>query len=279
MEDIDDKEDMRPRLIATDVDGTLYRTDHTISDRTRQAFAAAREAGIRVMAISGRQPYSIGSIVRGTALHGPVVGANGAVGFDLSTRELLFEETIGVGVQRRLVELMRADFPNLKVVSVRDGGNLYVAEHGYAGLEDPGADEALWPVSHRFAILDEVLEEPSLKLVLRDDESEPAVLLEQARHHAIAGCHPTTSGAPFLEVGPEAVTKATALQRLCAQWGIERGEVVAFGDNINDVEMLAWAGLGVAMGNAEPLAKSAADEVTERNDDDGVAMVIERLLG
>lgn len=269
---------MGPRLIATDVDGTLYRSDHTISARTRQAFSEARDQGIRVLAISGRQPYSIGAIVRGTALDGPAVGANGAVGCDLSSRELLFEETIAVPTQRRLVELMRAEFPGLMAVSVREGGNLYVAQEGYRGLEDPGADEALWPVGHRFETLDEVLAEPSLKLVLRDDEVDPTVLLQAARSFAIPGCHPTTSGAPFLEVGPESVTKATALERLCGLWGIDRSDVVAFGDNLNDVEMLAWAGLGVAMGNAETEAKAAADEVTSGNDEDGVAVVIERLL-
>ena len=71
------------RLIATDVDGTLIRSDHTLSARTRRAFQAARDAGIRVLAISGRQPYSIGAIVQGTALMGPCVGSNGAVITDL----------------------------------------------------------------------------------------------------------------------------------------------------------------------------------------------------
>lgn len=271
---------MAVRLIATDVDGTLVRSDHrTISTRNRDAFAAAREAGIDVLAISGRQPYSIGAIVAGSPLEGPVVGSNGAVARDLATREVLFEELIDVEAQRAVaLGLLRA-FPNAKLVSVRDAGDTYVAEHGYAGQQDPGAENSLWPVTHRFADRDEVLAEPSVKLVVRDDVVRPELMLEAARALAIPGVHPTTSGAPFLEIGRAGVSKATALARFCAARGIDAAEVVAFGDNTNDVEMLAWAGHGVAMGNATPDAVAVADEVTLHHDADGLAVVLERLLG
>ena len=99
-----------------------------------------------------------------------------------------------------------------------------------------------------------------------------------ARGLGIDGFHATTSGAPFLEVGPVGVTKAAALARLCDRWCIDPADVVAFGDNLNDVEMLRFAGLGVAMGNAEPEAVAAADRVTLTNNEDGVAAVIETLL-
>lgn len=271
---------MRVRLIATDVDGTLVRSDHrTISPRNRAAFAAAREAGIEVLAISGRQPYSIGAIVAGSPLEGPVVGSNGSVAVDLATREIFFEELIDLHAQRTLALGMLEAFPGARVVSVRDAGNTYVAQHGYTGDQDPGAENALWDVTHRFAHLEEVLAEPSLKLVVRDEAIDPEVMLGIARSMAVHGVHPTTSGAPFLEVGRAGVSKATALSRFCAGRGIDASEVVAFGDNNNDVEMLTWAGVGVAMGNAVPAARDAADEVTLHHDDDGVAVVIERLLG
>lgn len=271
---------MGVRLIATDVDGTLVRSDHrTISARNRAAFAAARDAGIEVLAISGRQPYSIGAIVAGSPLEGPVVGSNGSVAVDLATREVYFEELIDLDAQRSLAFGMLEAFPAARVVSVRNGGNTYVAQHGYTGDQDPGAENALWEVVHRFAHLDEVLAEPSLKLVVRDEAIDPEVMLGIARSLGVDGVHATTSGAPFLEVGRAGVTKATALARFCAVRGIEAAEVVAFGDNNNDLEMLAWAGLGVAMGNAVPAALEVADEVTLHHDDDGVAIVVERLLG
>lgn len=267
------------RLIATDVDGTLLTSGHEISPRTLAAFEAARDAGVAVVAASGRQPYSIGAIVRDTVLAGSVIGSNGAVAVELATREVLFEETIDVDAQRGFAEQMLERFPKLRFASVRSAGDEYVAEHEYAGLEDPGAELALWPVSHRRGSLDDVLARPSLKLVMRDDVTSPEKLLVVARRLGIDGVHPTTSGAPFLEAGRAGVSKATAVRRFSEARGIEAGEVVAFGDNVNDIEMLEWAGLGVAMGNGAPATKAAADRVTATNDADGLAMIIEELLG
>ena len=88
----------------------------------------------------------------------------------------------------------------------------------------------------------------------------------------------THSGAPFLEVMAAGVDKAWGVARLCERLGIDREDVVAFGDAPNDVEMLAWAGHGVAVANAVPEAREAADEVTASDEDDGVALVLERLL-
>lgn len=271
---------MGVRLIATDVDGTLVRSDHvTISPRNRAAFAAARASGIEVVAISGRQPYSIGAIVAGSPLEGPVIGSNGAVAVDLATREVYFEELLDLQAQWSMAQAMREAFPRVLMVSVRAAGNEYVAQHGYTGEKDPGAENALWPVTHRFAALDEVLAEPSLKLVIRDDAVPAEELLAVARDLAVPGCLPITSGAPFLEVGRAGVSKATALERYCAARGIAAEEVVAFGDNNNDAAMLRWVGRGVAMANATPEALAAADEVTLHHDEDGVAAVIEELLG
>ncbi|WP_300082720.1 HAD family hydrolase [Propioniciclava sp.] len=268
------------RLIATDVDETLIQSDHhTISARTRAAFAAAVDAGITVTAISGRQPYSIAALVEGTVLAGPAIGSNGSVAMNLVSGELYFEELIDVDAQTTLARAMAERCSGLLAVSVRNGGNLYVAQHGYVGQQDPGAQQVAWPVEHRWADLSDVLAEPSVKLVLKHPTRTPDELYAAARELAVPGCHPTISGADFLEVAREGVTKASGLAKVCAHLGIEASEVVAFGDNINDVEMLTWAGHGVAMGNARPEARAAADEVTLSNDDDGVAVVIERLLG
>lgn len=266
------------RLIATDVDGTLLNSRHEVSRRTRAAFNAAHARGIAVLAVSGRQPYSIGAIVQGTALQGDVIGSNGAVAMNVDTREVLFEELLDLDAQRLLAAEMERLFTGVRLVSVRSAGNEYVAEEGYAGMQDPGSREALWPVRHRVVSRDEVLAEPSLKLTVSHDDVTPEELLAAAHRLDVPGCHPTISGAPFLEVGRSGISKASALQRYCAERGIAREEVVAFGDNINDVEMLEWAGLGVAMGNAEADAKQAADRMTATNDDDGVARIIEELL-
>lgn len=272
---------MDVRLIATDMDGTLLGSDHRISPRNSAAFAAARDAGLAVLAISGRQAYSIGGLVAGSPLEGFAIGSNGSVAVDLAARTILFEELLDLDAQQAVTRAMLEHFPDAHVRSVRDAGNTHVAQHGYTGDEEPASDLAPWPVTVRYADLDDVLAEPSVKLVIKhpDPTVAPETMLEVARDLAVPGTHPTTSGAPFLEIGRAGVSKATALARFAASRGIDATQVVAFGDNLNDVEMLQWAGLGVAMGNAVPGAMEAADEVTLHHDEDGVAVVIERLLG
>lgn len=266
------------RLIATDVDGTLLDSAHRLRPRTLRAFEAARAAGLEVVAVSGRQTHSIHAVVRGTTLEGPAIGSNGSVGVHLGTGDVYFEETIPVAAQSELATLLRAAFPGLQAASVRDAGHTFVAEEGYLPLMDPG-DHG----QDRDAIvttdLAGVVACPSVKLVLRHPTAEVDDLYRAAVALGVTGCHVTTSGAPFLEVSRAGTTKASGLALLCARLGFAPDEVVAFGDNRNDVEMLQWAGLGVAMGNGVREAREAADAIAASNDEDGLALFLEDLLG
>ena len=264
------------RLIASDVDDTLLRPDKSVGPRTLDALAAARAAGIAFVPISGRHPFSIRGALAGTGLEGPAIGSNGAVAADLTRDLVLFEEVISVRAQTELVTRVRAELPDVRCVSVRDAGRTFVPERGYVGMMDPG-DHGAPAIRDEFD-LDVVLGTPSLKLVLRHDTVDADALLALARRLDVAGVNPTTSGAPFLEVSAEGVNKATGLARYAGLLGIERHEVMAFGDNRNDVELLRWAGIGVAVANALPEARAAADEVTLSCADDGVGVRIERLL-
>lgn len=269
-----------PRLIATDLDGTLLASDHrSISPRNRNAVAAATQRGIPVIAVSGRQPCSIASIVVGAALESFVIGSNGSVGMDLVSRVVQFEERLDVRAQTEFVHAMKGRFPHVKVTTVHDGGNVYLAEHGYDGEQDPGVAAAAWPVVHRLTDLEEVLARPAVKLVVKDPEVLPSELLLAAEELAIPGCQPTVSGAPFLEVSRAGVTKASGLARVCQGLGVAAADVMALGDNSNDVEMLVWAGYSVAMGNATQDAVAVAQAVTATNDEDGFAQAVERVLG
>lgn len=265
------------RLIATDVDGTLLDSAHRLRPRTLRAFEAARAAGLEVVAVSGRQTHSIHAVVRGTTLEGPAIGSNGSVGAHLRTGDVYFEETITVAAQSELATRLRAAFPGLQAASVRDAGHTFVAEEGYLPLMDPG-DHG----QDRDAIvttdLAGVVGRPSVKLVLRHPTADVDDLYQAAVALGVTGCHVTTSGAPFLEVSRAGTTKASGLALLCERLGFARDEVVAFGDNRNDVEMLQWAGLGVAMGNGVPEAHEAADAIAASNDEDGLALFVEALL-
>ncbi|MFY9713782.1 MAG: HAD-IIB family hydrolase, partial [Microbacterium sp.] len=175
-------------------------------------------------------------------------------------------------------EALRASIPGLLFASVREGGETFVAQHGYAEVAKL-SDHKRDPRTMGGVPLDQVLSAPSLKLVIRHPELSPSALFDALRALGLVGFEATLSGAPFVEVMAEGVTKATGLARLCEHLGVDRTDVVAFGDALNDVEMLRWAGHGVAMAGADLVVQDAADEIAASNDDDGVARVIERLLG
>lgn len=266
-----------PRLVATDLDGTLLRDDLSTSPRTRAALDAARQAGVLVVPVTARQPIGVRHIAEDAGFEEWAVCSNGSLGIHLTTGEVLFEEPIAVAAQQRLVAALAERVPGLLHVSVRDGGEGFVAQDGYAALarfEDHKRDVSTMG-GHALA---EVLAQPSLKLVVRHPEIDVPELLRTARELGHDDVTVTHSGAPFLEVMAAGVDKASGVARLCERLGVDREDVVAFGDAPNDVELLAWAGLGIAVANAVPEAREAADEVTASNEADGVALVLERLL-
>ncbi|MEW1974226.1 HAD family hydrolase [Microbacterium profundi] len=269
---------MTPRLIATDLDGTLLDSSTAVSPRTRRALDTARSRGIHVVPVTARQPIGLRAIAADAAFDDWALCGNGAFATHLPDGQMLFAEELPAETLRALAEALRASVPGLLFASVREGGETFVAQHGYADLAQL-SDHKRDPRTMRGVALEQVLDAPSLKLVIRHPELAPPVLFDILRDLGLTGFEATLSGAPFVEVMAEGVTKATGLARLCEHLGVARAEVVAFGDALNDVEMLRWAGYGVAMAGAEPSVLDAADEVTASNDHDGVAQVIERMLG
>jgi Cof subfamily protein (haloacid dehalogenase superfamily) len=267
-----------PKLIATDLDGTLLGVDAAVSARTRAALDAARARGILVVPVTARQPIGIRAMAGGAGFADWALCGNGAFGVHLTTGELLFQRALDVDVQRTLVAALTPRIPGLLFASVRDAGEVFVAQEGYAALASM-TDHKRAPESMGGVPLPEVLERPSLKLVIRHPELPPEEVYAVVAELGLEGFEVTTSGAPFVEVMAAGVTKAWGLEQLCVHLGIAASEVIAFGDAPNDVEMLQWAGRGVAMANADEIVKDAADEVAPAtNLDDGVAHVLERLL-
>lgn len=267
----------RIRLIATDLDGTLLDPAGRVSARTRAALDAARAAGIVVVPVTARQPIGLRAIAAEAGFDGWALCGNGAYGIRLDTHEQLFATEIAVPVQQRIARELDARIDSLLFASVREAGEVFVAQAGYADVAAHG-DHKRDPASMGAVPLAEVLGAPSLKLVIRHADITPAEIFDALRTLDQNGFEATLSGAPFVEVMAEGVTKATGLAHLCDRLGIDRSEVLAFGDALNDVEMLRWAGRGVAMANAEPEALAAADEISPSNADDGVAVVLERVL-
>lgn len=264
-------------MIAVDLDGTLLRPDLTVGPRTAGALRAAQAAGVLVLPATGRPSMNLGALVP-EFLAELVVCSNGAVVADLRHGRILRELPIVPEVLRGFVAAFADAVPGVRFASVTEGGHGFLPGPGYLDLMRAG-DHARAIETLVSADLETVTSVPSVKLVARHHDWTAEALLAAADDLAFPGVHPTISGVPFLEVAAAGVTKASALALLADERGIDRDEVMVFGDSANDLEMIAWAGRGVAMGNAWPEVQQAADEVTAANTEDGIALIVERELG
>jgi Cof subfamily protein (haloacid dehalogenase superfamily) len=258
------------RLVASDLDGTLLRPDETVSERTRRAVAAARDAGITVVLVSGRPPRNIGPLAERVGVGGIAICANGAVIWDLDSGTMVDSSPLAAEVATRLIHTLREAIPGaLFAVELEDGFG-----------REPGWSDGLRPVRPDALEADalELITGPVTKLLVRHPEMDFAEFTERARHAVGDDAMVTWAGLRLVEISAAGVTKAFALERLCRRLGIDAAEVVAVGDMPNDRAMLAWAGTGVAVANATPEVLEAADEVTAANTDDGVALLLERIL-
>ncbi|WFB87589.1 MULTISPECIES: HAD family hydrolase [Streptomyces] len=270
----------RPRLIATDLDGTLLRDDKSVSPRTVAALAAAEQAGIEVFFVTGRPARWMDVVSAHVHGHGLAICGNGAAVVDLhggpdahrfvKVRELPRENALDA------VRLLREAAP----------GTVYAVEQTYGFHQELAYPKMHLEVPDDLLPAEELLApdgrgttEPVLKILAFHPELDPDGFLTLARL-AVGDRANVTRSSPsaLLEISGPDVSKASTLALCCAERGISHDEVVAFGDMPNDVEMLTWAGRSYAMGNAHPDVVAAASGQTVANNDDGVAVVIEQML-
>jgi Cof subfamily protein (haloacid dehalogenase superfamily) len=221
-----------------------------------------------LVVVTGRPPRWMSMIAEQIGRHGEAIVANGGGLLDLETLQLIETDPLwpeaSLEILRRVTELV----PDA-VVAGETGLELRRERH-YASAYGDAPDTRILP-------REEVTEVPLIKLLIRSKAHDADGLLDVAA--AAVGelgicTHSSRDG--LLEISAPGVSKATALAKVAQRHGIGSADVVAFGDMPNDAPMLRWAGLGVAVGNAHPLTLAEADEVTGRNDEDGVAQVLER---
>ena len=262
------------RLAAVDLDGTLLRNDLTISERTRAAIRAATTAGVEVIVVTARSPRSVREIARAAGVGGRAICANGATVFDLDRNRIVLHRPLKAEAVQRIVTAWRARRPD--VVFGWELGLRFGSEPAYEALRDATS----WPrPTGAFRPVD-ALEwgRPVTKLLARSPAVEIEELLDEARELARDEAGVTRAGSTFVELMAPGVSKEAALAALAERRRLAAAQVVAFGDQLADAGMLGWAGLGVAVANADPRALAAADVITLSNDEDGVAVVLERLL-
>jgi Cof subfamily protein (haloacid dehalogenase superfamily) len=266
---------VRFQLVASDVDGTLLRTDETLSARTKAAIDAVVNRATFVIA-TGRPPRWTHPIATLVGHRGVAVCSNGAVTMDLRNDSIVDTQLLSSAKAALVIEAVRSVLPDVGFAV--DSLTAFGHEPMYKPTFDLGPNVVVAPIS-------ELIGSPSLKLLFRHPSMDAELLAAIVRAVGDNGTitYGATGSSPqartLIEVMAYGVSKAAALQRICDHRNISAKDTIAFGDMPNDIEMLGWAGHGVAMGNGHPEAKAVANEITATNDDDGVAAVLERELG
>ena len=260
------------RAVATDLDGTIVRSDGSVSPRTVAALTAAEQAGAAIVLVTGRPPRWMRPIAEAVGHRGVALCANGAMVYDLHGERVVSARMIDAGTLAEAVARLRPVLPGAGLAVEYPDGMVAEAAYDLSGWDS--VDTVLYRAEGA-----ELVARPCAKLLVRDCELAADDLLEVVRGALDGLLTPTHSnGTRLVEISALGVDKATALAAFCAERGIGADEVVAFGDMPNDLPMLDWAGAAYAVANAHPQVLAAVRTHTTSNDDDGVARVLERIF-
>ncbi|MCX4858905.1 HAD family hydrolase [Streptomyces canus] len=260
------------RLIATDLDGTLLRSDESVSRRTRDALAAATAAGAVHIVVTGRGARWTRHVLDDLGYDGLAVCAQGAQVYDAGEHRLLTSVTLDRQLAGVALAKIEAEVGPLYLAASRDGldGDVMVGP-GYA------VTGAL--PSTPFTDASDLWAAPLNKIYIQHPELSDDELAQAAVRAAGGFVTVAMAGQGIVELLPLGLSKATGLSLAARRLGVKAADTIAFGDMPNDLPMFAWASYGVAMADAHEELKAVADEVTSSNEEDGIAVVLERLLG
>lgn len=258
------------RLVATDLDGTLLHIDGTVTARTREALIAVEERGVTVVFVTGRPIRWMEDLWEHVGGHGLAILSNGGILYDVHARSVRMSRTIPVGVGLEVAAVLRKAVPGTTFAVERLEG--FAKEPGFVSRVPPPPDLTVGP-------LEDVLDDTAVKLLARHEDLDPEQFWAEVESH-VGGLVTTTwsSAGALVEMSARGVSKASTLELLCRDRGIESSQVLAFGDMPNDLPMLEWAGTSYAMANAHARVQEVADHVAPANEEDGVAVVLERLF-
>ncbi|MET8143022.1 HAD family hydrolase [Sphaerisporangium sp. NPDC005288] len=262
-----------PRLVATDLDGTALRSDGTVSPRTAAAFALVEEAGATLVFVTGRPPRWMGNVAGAVRNRGLAICANGALVYDLHAERIVESHLIEPDVLSEAVGRLKDRVPGLSFSVEYEGGFAHETSFRLGGWDSTEVSGLRMGVSG-------LISRPGAKLLAFHRSMDPDILhalVDEIVGDLLTATH--SSGRALIEMSAQGVTKASALATLAERHLVGAAEVIAFGDMPNDLPMLGWAGTSYAVANAHPDVLAAVTHVTAANDEDGVAIVLEKLFG
>ena len=267
----------KPKLIALDIDGTILvpepENGFSVEETTpavRDAIDRALEAGCHVVLASGRAPLSMSVVLRhldmprDKATKVLAVASNGAVTFSFPPLKVVSEVTFDA---REAVRTVLEHVPEAAVAVEEHGVGYRVNRHFPEGELD--GEMILTPI-------EEMIASEVSRVIIRDPDSTSEDFVTLAHKLGLQGTNYFIGWTAWLDLAPEGVDKASGLAEVAERLGVEPKDVLAIGDGRNDIEMLRWAGRGVAMGQAPEEVKAIADGVTATVWDDGAALEISR---
>lgn len=272
---------MNVKLIAVDMDGTLLRSDKTVSRRSAEALRSAIERGVILIPATGRVAYTVPKPVLGIRGVRYVVTSNGAMVKDLQEQKVLYRNLMTMQQAKELLELL--DSYGLFAEAYCDG-----VSYSERGMLDLAVKAGLPENVHRYIMesqrfVENLLGHVSLQVLPPEKVNIPYVPEEmraeiREKILSLPGLAVTSSGMENIEINAASCNKGDALKFLCTKLSVSPSQVMAIGDGDNDVSMLRYAGFAVAMENAVPSVKAAVNFVTGTNDRDGVAFAVEKFV-
>jgi Cof subfamily protein (haloacid dehalogenase superfamily) len=262
---------MTYQLIAADLDGTLHAEGQPFSPRLRNAVRRAQERGVRIVIATGRIYRTAAPFARDLGLDGAMICNHGATIRDIHADKILLERTVPLNLARELVERASDDLTVLVCVDEE----FYTPRLSAHAVEYVGSYREHWHIVPDLAC---ALPGAPQKILFICDESVAASLRLELKIRFGDALQIVQSWGTFVEVTHRDASKGNAVAWLANRWGIARDAVIALGDQGNDISMIEWAGLGVAMGNAIDRVKALADYIAPHADEDGAAVAIEKFV-
>lgn len=260
-------------LVAMDLDGTLLRTDNTISVKTAEAIAEARERGVRFVLASGRAPRHVYRIAAALGLTTLQIAHNGAIIVDPVRKGFLFHQTLPPELGRAVVDFIHQFDARLQIgLEVVD---VCITEKASG---NPDMSEAGTKAAPQTMTFEEALRGPVTKVMVAGPPEilggiQLALMERLGKQVAFSASH-----LRLLQIVHAGVDKGTSLARVARHYNIPRSQVMAIGDAPNDIGMLKWAGLSLAVANAWEDVRRAAHLVVPSNDDDAVAWAVRKYI-
>ena len=263
----------RPKLIATDLDGTVVAHYGDITQRTIDAFRKAHSMGIEIFFVTGRPPRWMPEIKDAFGIGNAICG-NGAMLYDLHNDNVLEQWLIDEVVQLEAVKRLRKAIPEISFAI--ESHNYFHREKIYIPRWDVGLDNI---GVHQ---IEEVITSPALKVLARCSQqeltSDEMLAIAKVELDGLATVTHSNPHDSLLEISALGVSKGMTLAKMAARLGIDAADCVSFGDNPNDFSMLEWCGRSYAMADGHPDGPKYAKGVAAPCEEDGVAIVIEQLL-